>query len=94
KAANFHMRPCASFYTERSVFSTASINLLRRLGTDSMGIYILSGYLLVFLIQRLAFFDHPSYILNVLETVIVLSISWMVTILLGKVPVLKRLVGK
>lgn len=68
--------------------------ILRRLGADSMGIYILSGYLLVFLIQKIDFIDHPSYAWNVLETVVVLIMSLSVTALFKKVPILKRLVGK
>lgn len=68
--------------------------ILRRLGEDSMGIYILSGYLLVFLIQKLDFIDHPSYLWNAAETAVVLGMSLAATRLLGKIPVLKRLVGK
>lgn len=68
--------------------------VLRRLGADSMGVYILSGYLLVFLIQRLDFIDQPSYVWNVAETIVVLAISLCSTILLGKIPFLKKFVGK
>lgn len=69
-------------------------SVLRRLGADSMGIYILSGYLLIFLIHRLDFIDHPSYVCNMIEMVVVLIISLYSTVLLGKIPILKRLVGK
>ena len=43
------------------------LKILSRLGMDSMGIYIISGYLLIFLIQRRDFMKRPSYVLNVLE---------------------------
>lgn len=69
-------------------------SVLRRLGADSMGIYILSGYLLIFLIQRLDFIDHPSYVWNMIETVVVLIVSLCCTVLFGKIPGLKRFVGK
>lgn len=69
------------------------LKMLRRLGMDSMGIYILSGYLLIFVIQRLDFMNRPSYVLNVLEAIVVLTLSWMATILFERVPILKRLVG-
>lgn len=69
-------------------------SVLRQLGADSMGIYILSGYLLIFLIQRLDFIDHPSYVWNMAEAVVVLAISLCCTVFLGKIPILKRLVGK
>lgn len=68
--------------------------VLRQLGTHSMGIYIVSGYLLIFLIKRLDFIDHPSYVWNLLETAAVLVISLCIAVLFEKTPVLKRLVGK
>ncbi|MDE7479110.1 MAG: ATP-binding protein, partial [Lachnospiraceae bacterium] len=37
--ANFHMRSCASFYTERSVFSTASIVAYLSKGADSKELF-------------------------------------------------------
>ncbi len=68
--------------------------VLQKLGADSMGIYILSGYLLIFLVHRLDFIDHPSYAWNVLETAAVILLSLCGTVLLGRIPVLRRLVGK
>ncbi len=68
--------------------------LLRKLGADSMGIYILSGYLLIFMIKRLDFIRQPSYICNLFETIIVLGVAWPITLIFGKIPVLKRIIGK
>ncbi|MDE6364692.1 MAG: acyltransferase [Lachnospiraceae bacterium] len=70
------------------------MSILRQLGADSMGIYILSEYLVIFLVQRFAWNKQPSYILNVFEAVVVLAASWMGTMILGKIPVLKQFVGK
>lgn len=64
------------------------------LGADSMGIYILSGYLIVFVIQRFSFTEGPSYVINLIEAVIVLLISWVLTTILGKIKGLRLLVGK
>jgi fucose 4-O-acetylase-like acetyltransferase len=68
--------------------------LLARLGADSMGIYILSGYLLVFFISRVSFIEKPSYLINILETIVVLAVSMILTIICGKIPVIKKFVGK
>ena len=68
--------------------------MLRHLGAHSMGIYILSGYVIIFIIQRLAFIEKPSYIVNVIETVAVLAITLPIAMLLEKIPVLKKFIGK
>lgn len=68
--------------------------MLRQLGIHSMGIYILSGYLIVFIVQNLAFADCPFYIANVIETLGVLAVSLPLTMLLEKIPLLRKLVGK
>lgn len=70
------------------------LRILRRLGAESMGIYILSGYMLIFIIQRLDVINTPSYAVNILEAVIVLAVSLPVTIIIGKIPVLKKFIGK
>ena len=68
--------------------------VLRKLGADSMGIYIVSGYLLIFVIQRFDFIQQPSYIFNIFETIIVLAMSWLIVGIIGKIPVLKKVIGK
>lgn len=70
------------------------MNMLRQLGINSMGIYILSEYFVIFVIQRFAWNRQPSYVLNIFEAVVVLAASWMGTMILGKFPVVKRFVGK
>ena len=70
------------------------VRILKMLGMNSMGIYILSGYLLVFFIQRIDFINKPLYIFNIFETTVVLAMSLPITIFIGKIPVLKKLIGK
>lgn len=70
------------------------LRLLGRLGADSMGIYIVSGYLLVFVVQRVVRAAAPSYGINILETVVVLAASAALTELLARIPLLRRFVGK
>lgn len=67
---------------------------LRALGTESMGIYILSGYLLVLVIRGLVPEDNPSYLLNMAEAAAVLIVSWGISRFLGKIRGLRILVGK
>jgi surface polysaccharide O-acyltransferase-like enzyme len=68
--------------------------ILSRLGSDSMGIYIISGYILVFAVQRLDFIEHQSYILNMIEAVLVLTLSYILVEILIKIPFIRKFVGK
>jgi fucose 4-O-acetylase-like acetyltransferase len=68
--------------------------ILRRLGMNSMGIYILSGYILIFALQRLDFIDGHSYVLNIVEAVAVLGISAVLAEILAKIPYVRKFVGK
>lgn len=79
---------------DRSAAVRMVLRFFQLLGVYSMGIYIVSGYLLILFVHRLEFIDHPSYVLNVFEAAAVLLVSLSATVLFGKVPVLKRLVGK
>lgn len=71
-----------------------SFQVLRKLGANSMGIYILSGYLLIFVVQRFVAADTPSYLTNLLEALVVISVSLLMTIIMKKLPVLRKFVGK
>ncbi|MCM1143724.1 MAG: acyltransferase [Blautia sp.] len=71
-----------------------SFPVLTKLGKNSMGIYILSGYLLVLGIAPLTANVHPSYLLNLLECAIVLTFSNLLTELLSRLPFLRKLVGR
>ncbi|MBO5031745.1 MAG: acyltransferase [Lachnospiraceae bacterium] len=71
-----------------------SFQILRKLGSNSMGIYILSGYLLIFAVQKLILADKPSYLLNLLEALAVIIVSLLMTIIMKKIPMLRKFVGK
>lgn len=67
--------------------------ILEDLGRKSMGIYILSTYWIVWLIKPLADPYQLSYGWNLLETVAVVLLSWGLTSVLGRIPLLWRAVG-
>lgn len=68
--------------------------LLAALGTDTMGIFIFSGYLTLLGLKELTRFSEPSHLLNLAETAVLLPMSWGLTRLISKVPVLRRFAGK
>lgn len=71
-----------------------SFPILTKMGQNSMGIYILSGYLLIFGIAPLTVQFHPSYLINILEWAAVLTVSVLLTELLGRLPIVRKLVGR
>lgn len=68
--------------------------ILTSLGKNSMGIYIISTYLLVYVVQNLNPAGHPFYLLNAAQAIVVLAVSLLLTELLGKLPYVRKLVGK
>lgn len=78
----------------QGVLQVKTISFLSMLGRNSLGIYILSGYLIVFGVQRLEFIKGQSYALNLLEALAVVLGALVLSELMGKIPLLKRLVGK
>lgn len=68
--------------------------ILTALGKNSMGIYIISTYLLVYVIQNLNPLNQPLYPLNAVQAVVVLVVSLFLTELLGKLSYVRKLVGK
>lgn len=64
------------------------------LADDTLGIYIFSGYLTLFAVKPLCASVEPSYLLNVLEAVLVILVSWGLTRLIGMAPVLGYAIGK
>jgi surface polysaccharide O-acyltransferase-like enzyme len=75
-------------------YTRYEFKLLRRLGTASMGIYILSGYIIVFVVQKLDFIEVQSYFVNIIETVAVLAISALLVEILVRIPYIRKIVGK
>lgn len=84
---------CTKRISQNKAF-TPSFHWLAKIGSYSMGIYIVSGYLLIFGVQRVPFIDKQSYIVNGVETVIVVIGSILIVMLLEKIPIMKKLVGK
>jgi hypothetical protein len=74
--------------------SGCQFKILRRLGADSMGIYIISGYIIVFAFQKLDFIESQSYMINLVEAVVVLALSAVAVEIIGKVPYFRKFVGK
>lgn len=64
------------------------------LGRNSMGIYIVSGYVIILGIAEFTQGIEPSYAVNLAEMLIVLLISTGFTEIIGQIPAIGRLVGK
>lgn len=71
-----------------------SFPVLSSLGRNSMGIYIVSGYVIILGAAGLTQGIEPSYAVNLAEALIVLLISAGLTKIMGQLPVIGRLVGK
>lgn len=71
-----------------------SVKVLLYLGERSLGIYILSGYIIMYLIRHVAAEWNPNYAINVLECVIVVFLSVLCTNIIRRIPILKCLVGE
>jgi hypothetical protein len=54
----------------------------------------LSGYIIVFAVQKLEFIEERSYFVNIIETVAVLAISALMVEVLGRIPYIRKIVGK
>lgn len=70
------------------------LRLLALLGRESMGIYIFSGYILILGVRQLSFINEPSYGVHLIEMVVVTAVSLGLSILLGRIPILRKMVGK
>ena len=64
------------------------------MGRYSLGIYLISGYSTILLFRQIT--DSLSYsaLRNILETVIVAAMSLILSMIIGKVPYLKKIIGK
>ena len=71
-----------------------SFTLLRKVGTNSLGMYMIQGYVIILGFNRLT--DNLSYSLirTFLEAVIVTAICYLLTALIARVPYLRKIVGK
>lgn len=68
--------------------------ILTSLGKNSMGIYILSTYILVYIVQRQGMSDAPFYLLNIAQATVVLAVSLLLTEVFAKLPFIRKFVGK
>lgn len=68
--------------------------VLSALGKNSLGIYMISGYIILQAGNVLGGYFKQNYLLNLIQAVIVTLISYFSTIILKRIPILKWLVGK
>lgn len=68
--------------------------VLSALGKNSLGIYMVSGYLILEAGNAFSMYFKPNYLLNLLQAAIVMSIAYLITIILRQIPVIKWLVGR
>lgn len=68
--------------------------VLSVLSRNSLGIYVLSSYFIIMVVRQYFTFASHNYLINLLETVIVLAATLAGTIILSYIPVLRAFVGK
>ena len=68
--------------------------ILTALGRNSLGIYMISGYIILRAGTKFSTYFSPNYLLNIVQTVVVLIISFGITTILKRIPVLKWLTGR
>lgn len=69
-------------------------HLLSLMGSNSMGIYLISGYVLLFGAVRITDSLEPSYLLNLVTCISVVIISTLLTLILKRIPWLSWTIGK
>lgn len=70
-----------------------SFPVLTALGKNSLGIYMISGYIILQAGTALGMYFRPNYLLNLVQAVAVTLLSFGLTVILKRIPVLKWLVG-
>lgn len=68
--------------------------LLATLGKNSLGIYMISGYIIVQAGDVLGGYFKPDYLMNLIQAVMVTAISCIITMILKRIPLLRWLVGQ
>lgn len=71
-----------------------SFPILTALGRNSLGIYMISGYIILQVGTAFGAYFRPNYLLNIVQAVVVLALSYGITIVLKRIPVLKWLTGR
>lgn len=69
-------------------------SVLTAIGKNSLGIYMISGYLIVEAGDLFCMYFYPNYLWNLLQAVVITVVSYLITVILKRIPVLKWLVGR
>ena len=77
-----------------SLFPSHKFPILSLMGSNSMGIYLISGYVLLFGAVRITDSLEPSYLINLITCIIVVIISTILTLILKRIPCLSWTIGK
>ncbi|MBQ6786901.1 MAG: acyltransferase [Lachnospiraceae bacterium] len=64
------------------------------LGKNSLGIYMISGYLTIQLDNVVQGSFKPNYLLNSVQAVVIIGVSFVLTLILKKIPLLRWVVGR
>uniref|UniRef100_UPI004057C1D1 acyltransferase family protein n=1 Tax=Acetatifactor sp. TaxID=1872090 RepID=UPI004057C1D1 len=78
----------------QQLFTSCRFRLLSLMGSNSLGIYLISGYVLLLGLVRITDTMEPSYLLNLVTAIFILMASTVLTLLLKRIPLLSRVVGK
>lgn len=76
------------------IFPNYKFPLLSLLGNNSMGIYLISGYVLLFGAVRITDSMAPSYLINLITCIVVVMISTLFTLILKRISWLSWTIGK
>lgn len=68
--------------------------VLTTFGRNSLGVYILQGYYILLVMTRFTNELNPAWWIVLIETIIICAVSLISAIILGKIPVIRYLVGK
>lgn len=68
--------------------------LLSLMGSNSLGIYLISGYVLLLGVVRITDRMEHSYLLNLVTAIFILIVSTLLTLILKRIPWLSWIVGK
>lgn len=78
----------------RKLASNYTFPVLSALGRNSLGIYMISGYLILQAGAMLGEYFSPNYFLNILQAIVVVSFSFFLTVVCKRIPILRWLVGQ
>lgn len=68
-------------------------SMLTAIGKSSLGVYIISGYLIVKVGDLYGKYLYPNYLWNFLQAIVITVVAYLFTAILKKIPLLRWLVG-